>query len=383
MSGRVSAQKLLWIGPLVFILVQAEPAAWGFEFKGFADVTYTRSSIDPDLPPVNGINPEDRNGGFALGQLDLFISQPLENRIEVLSELVVESDRSGESFADLERLQISYLFSNALQFHAGRFHNILGYWNTAYHHASLFYTTIERPKFLEFEDKGGILPVHLVGVWLSGSLAVPAGDIDYGLMAGNGSRIDNAQDASRYTLDPGNISDTNKNKAVSANLTVKPSYLPGLGLGIFGHFGQVQVIDVTPPPATTQQVDQSIIGADLFYDNTRNGSGGLELLAEYYRILDKDTLNNTGSFGSAAAYVQSGYHLTERILPYIRYERVRIDEGDPYFTALGAPDSNRWVFGLRYSQNPSSALKAEVRAVERVGLDRYTEFAVQWAFGFQ
>ena len=355
---------------LTLLLSQADRPARGFEFKGFSDVTYTRSSVDP------GIDPDGRNGSFAIGQFDLFLTQPLDDRLEVLSELVVESDRNGESFIDLERLQISYLFSDALQLHAGRFHNIIGYWNTAYHHAALFPATIERPAFLEFEDDGGILPVHVVGVWLSGEVATAPIEIEYGLMAGNGPRIDND------VLNPGNVSDTNKNKAVSANITVKPSHPAGLGLGIFGHFGQVPIFDASSPPMEIGQVDQSILGADLFYQNLQDGAIGLELLAEYYRILDEDPKTGTGRFTSSAYYVQSGYHFTERFIPYLRYEQVRIEASDPYFTALGAANSNRWVYGLRYSLNPDSALKAEVRIVDQVGLDRYNEYAAQWAFGF-
>ncbi|MBI3610293.1 MAG: hypothetical protein HY204_06280 [Nitrospirae bacterium] len=374
--------KLIGVGLLILVMDQTERTAWGLEFKGFADVTYSRSTIDPGLSPPNTIDPDERNGTFGLGPFDLFLTQPLENRLEVLSELVVESDRTGDSFIDLERLQMSYLFSAAFQIHAGRFHNILGYWNTAYHHAALFHTTIDRPKFLAFEDNGGILPVHLVGVWLSGTVAASPTDIEYGVMAGNGARIDNDRDRFTFTLDPGNISDPNKNKAVSANLAFKPSIPAGLGLGIFGNFSQVPILDITLPTSLTQQVDQSILGADLFYQNMQNGSSCLELLAEYYRFIDKDSQASTGRFTSSAYYVQSGYHLTERFVPYLRYEQVRIAAGDPYFTALGTTNSNRWVYGLRCSLNPSSAIKAEVRVIDLVGLDRYIEYAAQWAFGF-
>ncbi|MBI3994547.1 MAG: hypothetical protein HY349_01090 [Nitrospirae bacterium] len=353
---------------------QTEPSAWGFELKGFADITYLRSSVDP------GLDPDGRNGSFGLGQLDFFLTQPLENRLNVLSELVVESDEMGEFFIDLERLQIEYFHSDALQLHAGRFHNILGYWNTAYHHAALFPATIGRPAFLEFEDDGGILPIHLVGLWLSGRIAASPAEIEYGLMAGNGSHIE--YDDGRFVLNPGNVSDNNKNKAVSANLTLKPSFPAGLGLGIFGNVSQVQIIDTSLSPPTTQEIDQSIIGADLFYQDFQNDSSGLELLAEYYRILDKPSQTNTETFTSIAYYVQAGFRLTERFLSYLRYEQVRIEAGDPYFIALGSADLNRWLYGLRYSFNPASALKVEVRVVDQVGLDRYNDYAAQWAFGF-
>jgi len=368
--------RLIGIGLILLSAPITEPAAWGFEFKGFADVIFTQSSIDPALDPAG------RNGSFALGQLDLFMVQPLENRLEVLSELVVETNKTGESVIDLERLRISYHFSDSLQFHVGRFHNILGYWNTAYHHAALFYTSIDRPGFLSFEDDGGILPVHLVGAWVSGIVVTEPVELDYGLMVGNGALIDNSHDHHQFELNPGNISDSNKNKAISVNLTFKPSIPGGLGLGIFGNFSQIPIVDTSPTPMPMVQVDQSILGADLFYDNSLRRSKGLELLSEFYRITDKDADMNTGRFVNSAYYVQAGYRITEQVLPYLRYEQVRIKSGDPYFTSLGTTDSNAWVYGLRFSINPASALKGEVRVKDLVGMDRYTEYAAQWAFGF-
>ena len=74
------------------------------------------------------------NGAFAIGEFDLFMTHLIRNRIEVLFELVIESDIEGVSFIDLKRVQVGYVFSDALKLYAGRFHNILGYWNTTFHH---------------------------------------------------------------------------------------------------------------------------------------------------------------------------------------------------------------------------------------------------------
>ena len=40
----------------------------------------------------------------------------------------------------------------------------LGYWNNAFHHGRWLQITVDRPEILKFEDEGGLLPVHLVGV---------------------------------------------------------------------------------------------------------------------------------------------------------------------------------------------------------------------------
>lgn len=353
---------------VIFLTAFLHTPAAGLEFRGYADITYARST--------NAEDPNEENGAFALGEVDFFLIHVIGGQIDVLSELVIEQAESdGEGVIDLERLQIGYAFNDALRLHVGRFHNILGYWNTAFHHGRLFQTTIERPALLDFEHDGGILPVHLVGVWVSGTGVTRALKMDYGVMAGNGSYID----ADQETLVVQNTSDTNRNKAVSANLTVQPSFLTGLSLGASGHFSEVLGFDTSD---MTLKVDQSILGAHLVFENGENVLKGVELLSEYYRIRDEDTLTDTGSFTSTAYYVQLGYHLTERFIPYVRYEQVRIAEGDPYFESLDTADSDRWLYGLRFSQNPDSALKAEVQVVDQVGLDRYTRYAIQWAFGF-
>lgn len=200
-------------------------------------------------------------------------------------------------------------------------------------------------------------------------------------MAGNGSHIElkhiEPDEENRPVLTPENIADPNKNKAVSANLTVWPSFLTGLGLGVSSHFGRIPGFEGSLTTPKTMEVSQEIMGAHLIYSTTR-----AELLGEYYRVRDEDTLTNTGSFTSTAYYVQAGLHLTERLVPYARYEKVQVAEEDPYFRLLETKDSNRWVYGLRYAQNPDSVLKAEVQVIDQAGLDRYARYGLQWAFGF-
>ena len=125
-----------------------------FELNGFTDVSFTRSDQGAG---------EDPNGDFAVGTLDLYLAQTLEDT-EVMVELVIEK---GEVM-DLERLSIGYTFSDALRVRAGRFHTPLGFWNTSYHHGVQLQPTIERPEFLKFEDDNGIIPAHMVGAYISG-----------------------------------------------------------------------------------------------------------------------------------------------------------------------------------------------------------------------
>ena len=86
----------------------------------------------------------------------------------------------------------------------------LGYWNEAYHHGALLEPTVDRPEALKFEDDGGILPVHFVGLEFSGKAPLAGGDLGYEACVANGRGA--MPDVVQGALD------LNKGKAVSAKL---------------------------------------------------------------------------------------------------------------------------------------------------------------------
>jgi hypothetical protein len=359
---------------LILVILGTVHTAWGFDLRGYADLNYARS--------FGNKGSIEENGSFMLGQMDLFMTQLIQNRIEVLSEAVIESDNSGNTDIDLERLQAGYVFNDWLKIYAGRFHNVLGYWNTAFHHGRIFQTTIGRPQFLNFEDKGGILPVHIVGLQISGDLRTNPLLFEYALIIGNGSHIQ-PHELLGYALDPENTADPNKNKAISANLTVWVSAVPGLGFGVSSDHGIVPAFDGPPVDSNRiAEVSQQILGGHLVYLNSGRSPIDVELLSEYYSIRNKDTFSDTGTYKAAAYYVQVGVYIVNRFIPYARFEHVDTRRGDPYFTLLNWADNTRKIVGIRFSQNVDSAIKAEIERIEPAGPGHYTRYAVQWALAF-
>lgn len=342
---------------LVFLIGSAAHS-YAFEFKGFADVSYNKSTED-------GAD----QGAFALGAVDFYLAQQLDDRTDVLVEFVIESDETGEFIVDLERLQLGYIFSDAFKLRAGRFHTILGYWNTAFHHGAELQTSATRPAFLEFEDDGGILPVHMVGLWGTGSFKSSPAVVNYGVMAGNGSKL---QDGA---LDPNNISDDSDDKAIAFRVTVEPTQIDGLGIGLSGSFATVSGYTGS---SETLRIKQNIYALDVTYF-----ANNVEVLAEYYMFKNEDDLGSSGSFSSSAYYVQAGYAIKDKYIPYARYENVSIDDdGDPFFTATGTVDSTQTALGLRYNLSLLSSLKAEMRFVDVDGADNHNEYTLQWACTF-
>ncbi len=358
---------------------------FGFELKGFSDITFTysRNKQDPTDPNTKGT--------FALGELDFFVSQNIGERLDLLTEFNFSADPvSNVGSVDIERLQIGYIFNDALKVRAGRFHNLMGFWNMTYHHGRQLATTIERPSFLAFEDLGGLVPTHLVGLWVGGHFKTSIGGLEYDVMAGNGPRVHDIDCAAPFpapcspaaggALSPNSTGDNSKNKAVSFQLRWMPEAIRGLGMGVSGNIQQLQFFDlagnqisIVTSSGTSREVAQDIYGADLEYL-----ANNIEFLSEVYQVRD----HGTRTFRNYLWYVQAGYKIANRFTPYARFERVTVHDDDPYFVALGTRDSSKTIAGLRFDIIPSSSLKAEVRFINRVNNVHFQEYSIQWAFAF-
>jgi len=367
-------KKRIWRAGLVvwalLIGVAASPAtSRAFELNGFGDVTFTNAERYLGT---------SANNGFALGQFDLYVAEQISDRLDVLAEFVIESPGAG-FVVDLERLQIGYAFNNNNKIRAGRFHNVIGYWNTAYHHGAQLQTTVGRPFFLEFEDENGVLPVHMVGLWYDGRYDSKAGRVALSVMFGNGASITGDGAAPPVELNPDSAGDADNDKAVSARVAFNPSAVRGLGVGVSGQMGKVNIMTVSG--ITDDTIDQTIWSADLEYL-----ANNVELLAEYY-AWNNDSKANNKSYDSSAYYVQLGYMVIDQVMPYARYETLDATS-DPYFDAVGmTAGANRTksiaTFGVRYDINYRSALKLEVRAIDDPDMNgAYNEEAVQWSFSF-
>lgn len=336
----------------------------GLDIHGFADVGFAAAS--PGRP-----------SGANIGALDFYLTPNFTDRVKSLFELNFECCDEGHVGVDLERLQIGYAFSDALTLWAGRFHTPFGYWNTAFHHGAQLQTAIARPKFLDFEDAGGILPVHTVGLWATGSSRGSAGRLGYDFYAGNAPTIQIADPATAGTgtLDPGLAGAGARAATLGLNLNYAfTSAADGLRVGV--HALSSKVVD------TASNVDSTrltMFGAWLAYL-----SDDWEVLAEEYNFRNRDLSGGSGNHTSNAAYVQVGHSL-RTWTPYARYEWASLDQTDAYFAQQESGQSyKRLVAGLRYDLNPRTALKLEVTRTRLADRDSasYSELRGQLAVRF-
>jgi hypothetical protein len=309
----------------------------GLPVHGFADVGGGWSSSgDPQTLR-----------GFNGGTLDLYLTPQFGDRVKSLIELAVEYGQDGGVAMDMERLQIGYTLSDGMTLWAGRFHTPFGLWNTSYHHGANLQTSIYRPRFVDFEDKGGIIAAHSVGLWLSGKTSLDSGKLSYDTYFANGSSIrDRVLDFNAYT-------DDTANKLLGFNLGYAPrGALAGLTLGAHGFASRVNALDAAGSVLNQTQV--RMLGAYAGYD-----ADDWEVLAEYYGFRNTDAAGGIGR-NSNAWFAQVGKSFGQWT-PFVRHERVALDAADRYFSSQSSGRSyTRYSTGLRYALDPRSSLKLEL-----------------------
>lgn len=348
--------------------------------KLYGDTGYTVRNNTDQMPAEPNVYSPGVWNSFSASHLDLFATADWE-KLSFLAELLIEAG-DNEFGYDAERLQISYLISNWLRVRAGRSHLALGYYNDSYHHGNLFELTTSRPYSVNFEDGGGLLLAHNVGVGADGTIdAKSAGSFRYDLDVGNGRNSDISAVA---------VSFSEKNdKLVNLRLRWLPP-IDGLIIGVNG------MRDVVPGlPAAAQitgraKAEELVGGAHVVYTEH---SVHLDLEGFVIRHDNEGTDATTIRGG----FLELGYSIGA-FTPYVRAEYLRFPSGgDPVYqyssdSAQGqisgtqsiyydAKDFSDFRLGVKWLPIPQLALKGEV---ERLAHDRvHQEIAtLKAAFGF-
>lgn len=349
----------------------------GIPVHGFADVVY--SHADENETRLN-----QAGRGFSATSLDFYLTPQFGDNTKALIELIFEFASDGGLATDLERIQFGHIFNDQLTVWMGRFHAPYGYWNTGFHHGAEIQTSVLRPRFIDFEDKGGLLPSHVMGAWATGGAPVGDSRLTYSVYVGNGNSMNlgsGADGGHDGSLDINNSRDSNSNKLVGVNLGYE---IGNLVLGAHAFTEKVTLINDIAVDVGV--VDVKMTGLYGFYENDN-----LEAIAEYYHFSNDDLINSTGSHSSELGFVQVGYAVGDDWMPYIRAEKGSLDQNDPYFNSQEYGYSyDRQAVGLRYTLNPKAALKLELmRTKEGDGVSTsppntgsYSEAKLQYSIRF-
>jgi hypothetical protein len=305
--------------------------------RGFGDVDFF------------GSDQHGTTNSFALGQLNLFVTSDISEKFKFLGEIVFESGpdnfyevpagHTNEFSVDIERYLLQYSYNDYFNLAVGRYHTAIGYYNTAYHHSTWFQTTTGRPLLFQFEDRGGILPIHNVGASLSGR--IPSGPLGLHYVAeiGNGRE-------SRAPLEEEPVQnevDENNHKAFNLAFFARPEALHGLQLGFSGYH------DLLTPLARSP-VSENILAAHAIY-MVPNFEWLNEFVLVRHSPQDNSRVFNTSSFYTQISKRWGSYR------PYFRYQYINAPNDEPIFPDVGLRAGPS--VGLRYDAAESVALKLQ------------------------
>jgi hypothetical protein len=289
----------------------------------------------------------DTTNSFMTPRLEVFYTAT-QDRLSFLAEPMMEVAEDNEFAIDVERVEVAYIFADWFRLHFGRFHTALGYYNDAYHHGRYFQMTVDRPEIVRFEDEGGLIPAHSVGLHADGRFSLGrAGAIRYDIDVANGR--------GRTPSEVTNLFDPNGSKAINLRLRFEPAFLDGLILGGNFYLDRISATGGPAMPMTIATIDERIFGAHVAYLEH-----DIHVIAEYLNIVHT-TMGESGM--TQAGFGEIGYEI-RRITPYLRYERVSFPATvDPFFAQNLLAERGSFyslVAGSRYTLNDNLALKLEV-----------------------
>lgn len=302
------------------------------KIRGFGDMS------------VQGIADNSQTTSFSLGKLNLFVTSDISEKFKFLTEIVFEagpviSEANSNVFGvDLERMLLQYTYNEYFHLLMGRNRTSIGYYNTAYHDSAWFQTAIAPPFLYTYENRGGILPLPIVGVSATG--LIPSGSLGLHYIAevGNGSASLLPTSAPVQ-----NVVDENNHKAVNLAVFARPEAVPGVQVG-FSWYNDLLT------PYQQAKVSENIFATYAVIERPK------------FEWLNEGLLIRHAPAGSSHVYYTPGFYTTiskkfGRYQPYMGFQYVNASDLEPVFPAVGWQQGP--YTGLRYNANESVAVKLQ------------------------
>jgi hypothetical protein len=322
------------------------------QIRGFADTDLTGSTL------------KGTHTSFSLGQVNLFITSDLSDKLKFLSEVVFEAGPDNVFGVDIERLLLTYKFNKYLNLAVGRYHTSIGYYNTAYHHSTWLQTATGRPFLFRFEDQGGILPIHNVGASLSGQIPSGRLGLHYVAEVGNGRASSSPQSEPVQ-----NEIDENTHKAFNFQIFARPEALPGLQTGF-------SVYTDLLTPLAQPSVHQTILDYYVVYNghNYQWLNEGLLLREAPQGPSPTPTVNIPGFYTQLSKRFGA-------FTPYFRYQYVNAPLNGPvFYTNVGLQYGPS--VGIRYDLSDFVAWKVQYDYTSQKVGQSYSTVTFQACFTF-
>jgi hypothetical protein len=332
------------------------------KIRGFFDLDFDDGPVAQTLNFPLGVPAKT---SFRAGEFDLFITSQLAEKLSFLTELVFSSGPNNVFGVDIERFQLTYRNNKYFEISAGRFHTSIGYYNTAFHHGTWFSTATGRPFMFFFEDSGGPLPIHELGITATGAVS-NTGKFNLHWIAevGNGSsEVGNAL----YGDGVENFASDRNHKDVNVAAYIRPEWVEGLQIGASFLTGDL----ITSVGSV--KVNQTIASAYAVLIDSK-----WEFLNEFVLLHHQVTVGGQ-TFNSPMGYTQLAYRIG-KARPYFRWQEVNIPTNDPVTAFTGRYEGPSG--GLRYDAFTYACLKLQYNRVYFRNATAQNGVELQLAFTF-
>jgi len=279
---------------------------------------------------------------FNTGNMVLFVTSQLSDRISVLSE--VSFNNKGQTFNfEVQRLMLRYYIQDYFSVRVGKMFTPLGFWNNQYTLGLVLQPTIQRPSVIRPLSEGGVLQYRDVGVQVEGE-NITSARIFYKLMIGNGIGYYGSSDK--------------KDTHISGTGQVGFEPLDGFKILGSGMIDRMEKGKPTPSGAVVLPDNGNLLlfTASAAYLNPEKKP---EFIVEYlHQNSNFSTIKDSKSSGF---YTYAGYRVADKITPYVLYNHVQAGKvGDPdlYFSPIPLK-TNTMTLGIRYKFNASFVYKLE------------------------
>ena len=336
-----------------------------FQMKGFADLGFGR----PLFEKMPEATLHGSTHSFTVGDFDLFTTAKISDRLSFLTELLFTSDFTNSFGAEIDRMMLTYKVNDSLKVSLGKFNTAIGYYSNAFHRARYFQTATGRPLMFADEDNGGILPIHSVGLSLSGK--VPSGPLGLHWVAevANGRASNSLSDEHGDVVDVQNFVDENNTKAVNFALMASPPALRGFQVGVSFYR---DILRPTPFP----EMSEHITSAHIVLVRT-----GFEFLNEAAMVRHAYT-GGGHEWKSVTAYTQISRRFWH-YRPYLRYDYQNAPKTEPLFGRYGQMGRSEGPsFGVRYDLADYAGLKLQYGRLSQRNFPWTNDFQIQFAFAF-
>lgn len=283
---------------------------------------------------------------FNTGNFVLFVTSQISERISVLSE--VSFNNSEKQFnVEVQRLALKYYIKDYFSIRAGKMFTPIGYWNNQFTLGLVLQPTIQRPLAIRPSGNGGggVLQFRDTGIQFEGENITNA-RFFYKVLVGNGVGYYGSNDKGDNHL------------ATTVQLGAEP--IEGLKVIGSGMFDRIEAGKANPNGSVSSLPDdgnlQLLVGSVAYMNPEKK----VEFIFEY--LAQKSNFDNIEDTKSHSYYGYAGYKVTDKITPYVLYNKTQAGESktvsDPYFSPIPV-NIDLVTLGVRYKFNSSFVCKLE------------------------